>query len=305
MRNFYGAAFSRLIVDLLIRNPIMTAAILDGKFVAKEIKKTIQQFIQARIAKGYRPPGLAVILLGADEASAIYVKNKRHICLEAGFNSYAYDLPSQTSEEELLALIDTLNADDNVDGLLVQLPLPSHIDTSKIIERISPQKDVDGFHPYNLGRLAQGRPALRPCTPHGIMQLLKYYKLDMQGMNAVVIGASNIVGRPMALELLLAKATVTICHSATENLEHHVRHAQLLIVAAGKYNVVKTDWLNNNQIIVDVGIHRSQDGKVHGDVDFEAAKNRVKWITPVPGGIGPMTVATLLQNTLFAAGIPT
>lgn len=281
----------------------MTAAILDGKFVAKEIKKTIQQIVQTRIAEGRRVPGLAVILLGADEASSIYVKNKRNICLEAGFNSYAYDLKSQTSEEELLALIDNLNADDTVDGILVQLPLPSHIDTSTIIERISPQKDVDGFHPYNLGRLAQGHPLLRPCTPHGIMQLLNYYQLNVQGMNAVVIGASNIVGRPMALELLLAKATVTICHSATEHLEHHVRNAQLLIVAAGKYNVVKPGWLNKNQIIIDVGIHRRQDGTIHGDIDFEEAKNHVKWITPVPGGIGPMTVATLLQNTLIAAGI--
>ncbi len=251
----------------------------------------------------HAPPGLAVILLGNNPASSIYVNNKRKVCAEVGFNSYSYDLPTQTSELELVDLIDTLNANEDVDGILVQLPLPTHINTTTIIERIDPKKDVDGFHPYNLGRLAQGNPLLRPCTPYGVIQLLQHYQLDLLGKHAVVVGASNIVGRPMALELLLAKATVTICHSATQQLEQHIRSADLIVVAAGSYDVVKTDWLNYKQIIIDIGMHRRQDGTVHGDVDFNEAKSKVQWITPVPGGVGPMTICTLLQNTLLAAGL--
>jgi methylenetetrahydrofolate dehydrogenase (NADP+)/methenyltetrahydrofolate cyclohydrolase len=281
----------------------MTASIIDGKLVASEIKKNIKKIVTSHMLSGNRAPGLAVILLGDDPASHIYVNNKRKVCEEVGFNSYAYDLPSKTTEEELIALIDRLNVNNEVDGILVQLPLPAHINTSIIIERISPKKDVDGFHPYNLGRLAQGNPLLRPCTPYGVIQLLNYYEIDLRGMNAVVVGASNIVGRPMALELLLAKATITLCHSATKQLERHIREADLVIVAAGSHNAVKTAWLHDKQIIVDVGIHRGKDGKIHGDIDFEVAKTKVKAITPVPGGVGPMTISTLLQNTLIAAGL--
>jgi methylenetetrahydrofolate dehydrogenase (NADP+) / methenyltetrahydrofolate cyclohydrolase len=280
----------------------MTASLLDGKFVAGELKKKIITAVTEHTSHGLRPPGLAVILLGDNPASMIYVNNKRKTCIDVGFHSYAYDLPQQTTERELLSLIDDLNNDSNVDGILVQLPLPPHINTTTIIERINPQKDVDGFHPYNLGRLAQGNPLLRPCTPYGIMQLLRHYQLDVQGKNAVIIGASNIVGRPMALELLLAKATVTICHSATQHIERHVRAAELLVIATGHYDVIKTDWLHDKQIIIDVGIHRNKEGIIHGDIDFKEATTKVKWITPVPGGIGPMTIVTLLQNTLTAAG---
>ena len=281
----------------------MTASIIDGKLVASEIKKNIKNSVQIHIQKGRRAPGLAVILLGDDPASSVYVNNKRKICEEVGFHSYAYDLPSKTSESELIKLIDALNTNNEVDGILVQLPLPKHINTSAIIERISPQKDVDGFHPYNLGRLAQGNPRLRPCTPYGVIQLLQYYKIDLLGINAVVVGASNIVGRPMALELLLTKATVTLCHSATKKLDQHIRQADLVVVAVGSHNVIKTEWMHGKQIIIDIGIHRSNNGTIHGDIDFEQAKTKVKAITPVPGGVGPMTIITLLQNTLLAAGI--
>ena len=279
----------------------MVASILDGKAVAADLKNQIKHDVATRIQQGYRAPGLAVVLLGEDPASNIYVNNKRKACLEAGFNSYAYNLPVETSESELISLIDTLNESTDVDGILVQLPLPAHINSREIIERINPNKDVDGFHPCNFGRLAQGNPQLRPCTPYGVMKLLDYYRLPIAGTHAVVIGASNIVGRPMALELLHAKATVTICHSSTKNLERHVRMADIIVVATGKQNVVNTDWLQPAQILIDVGMHRRQDGTLHGDVDFNQAKNSVAWITPVPGGVGPMTICMLLQNTLYAA----
>lgn len=279
----------------------MSASILDGKFVAAEIRHQIKQNVATRIQQGYRAPGLAVVLVGAEPASTIYVNNKRRACTEAGFNSYAYNLPIETRENELLSLIDTLNESVDVDGILVQLPLPAHINTNAIIERINPGKDVDGFHPYNLGRLAQGNPQLRPCTPYGVMKLLDYYHLPIVGKHAVVIGASNIVGRPMALELLHAKATVTICHSATRELKEHVRMADILVVAAGKPNLIDTNWLHSTQILIDIGIHRRHDGTIHGDVDFNKARENVAWITPVPGGVGPMTICMLLQNTLLAA----
>ncbi len=281
----------------------MTASLIDGKIVAGEIKSNIKQVIAERTLRGHRPPGLAVILLGDNPAASIYVHNKRKVCNEIGLKSYAYDLPTSTSEKELLTLIDTLNEHAEIDGILVQLPLPSHINTTTIIEHINPHKDVDGFHPYNFGRLAQGNPLLRPCTPYGVIQLLQHYQLSLRGKEAVVVGSSNIVGRPMAMELLIAKATVTICHSATQQLEHHIKNAELVVVATGSYNVVKPDWLHANQIIIDVGMHRRPDGTVHGDIDFNEAKKRVQWITPVPGGVGPMTICTLMQNTLLAAGI--
>jgi len=279
----------------------MTAALINGSEVAAQMRDTVRQTVNTRTQQGHRPPGLAVILLGQDPASAIYVANKRKACIEVGFKSYAYDFPEHTSEQELISLINQLNEAEDVDGILVQLPLPAHINTTAIIEHIKPAKDVDGFHPYNLGRLAQGTPLLRPCTPYGIIKLLHHYQIALAGKHAVVVGASNIVGRPMALELLMAKATVTICHQATKHLQQHIRMADLIIVATGTMDVIKADWLNEQQIIIDVGIHRLTDGSIRGDVDFNQASAKVAWITPVPGGVGPMTISTLLQNTLYAA----
>ena len=280
----------------------MTASILNGKHVAKEILCTIKTIIATRGEQGLRPPALAVIKVGHDPASTIYVNNKIKACAEAGLTSISYQLEPTTTESDLIKLIDEFNQNPDIDGILVQLPLPSNICERIIIERISPSKDVDGFHPYNLGRLAQGNPNLRPCTPYGIISLLNHYTIPLRGIHAVVVGASNIVGRPMALELLLAGATVTICHRSTQALEKHVRMANLVIVATGNYDVVKADWFHSDQIIVDVGIHRREDGTLHGDINHSEAQKRVAWITPVPGGVGPMTICMLLQNTLFAAG---
>ena len=279
----------------------MVASIIDGKSVAAEVRNQIKQDVATRVQHGHRAPGLAVILVGEELASTIYVNGKRKACVEVGFNLYFYNLPVETSEEELLLLIDTLNEDKDVDGILVQLPLPDQINAREIIERINPDKDVDGFHPCNLGRLAQGNPRLRPCTPYGVMQLLDYYQIPVIGTHAVVIGASNIVGRPMALEFLRAKATVTICHQSTRDLESHVRMADILVVATGTSNVISTDWLQPSQVLIDIGMHRRSDGTIHGDVDFNEARKKVAWITPVPGGAGPMTICMLLQNTLSAA----
>lgn len=279
----------------------MTALLLDGKLVATTIREEIKQTVSKQVEQGHRRPGLAVVLLGDNTASSIYVASKRKACAEVGFDSLAYDLPSTTSEESLIALIEQLNHDETIDGILVQLPLPPHISSSKIIECIKPTKDVDGFHPYNLGRLAQGNPELRPCTPYGVIQLLNYYEYPFKGKNAVVVGASNIVGRPMALEFLNAKATVTVCHRETHDLEQHVRKADIIVVATGSYNSVKPEWLSEKQTVIDVGMHRKSDGSVHGDVNFDEAVKRVQSITPVPGGIGPMTICTLLKNTLQAA----
>jgi methylenetetrahydrofolate dehydrogenase (NADP+) / methenyltetrahydrofolate cyclohydrolase len=279
----------------------MTASLLNGKNVAAERLETLKKTVEQRIASGLRPPGLAVVLLGEDPASEVYVNYKRRACKAAGFNDFSYNLPAETDESSLVKLIDTLNENTEVDGILVQLPLPAHINSRAITERISPSKDVDGFHPYNLGRLAQGEPTLRPCTPYGMIKLLEHYKLNLHGLHAVVIGKSNIVGRPMALELLLAKATVTLCHRATKNLELHVRAAELIVIAAGSKDIIPTDWFHENQIILDVGIHRESNGKLRGDVDFHQVKEKVAWITPVPGGVGPMTISTLLENTLKAA----
>lgn len=279
----------------------MVASIMRGAPLAEEMKQTIKQAVYAQVAQGLNPPGLAVIQIGDDAASSIYVQHKRRACLEVGFKSFAYDLPKTTSEQELLALIDKLNHDKEVHGILVQLPLPSHIRTELVIEHIAPHKDVDGFHPYNLGHLTQGNPRLRPCTPYGVMTLLKYYQIDVKGLHAVVVGASNIVGRPMMLELLMAKATVTLCHSATTDLKAHIQAADLIVVATGVYNLVQPEWLKKKQILIDIGMHRREDGKVHGDIDFEQAKEKVACLTPVPGGVGPMTICMLLQNTLLAA----
>jgi methylenetetrahydrofolate dehydrogenase (NADP+)/methenyltetrahydrofolate cyclohydrolase len=278
----------------------MTASLLNGKLTSKTILKQLQTLTKQKIANGSRAPGLAVVLLNLEPASAIYVAHKRKACAYIGFNAYDYDLPAQTSEAELLKLIQTLNAAPHVDGILVQLPLPSHINTQRIIEAIRPDKDVDGFHPYNLGRLAQRHPLFRPCTPYGIMQLLNAYQIQVAGKHAVVIGASNIVGRPMALEFLMAGATVTVCHRKTTHLEQHVKMAEILVVATGMRDCVKPAWLQPNQILIDVGMHRLPDNSVCGDVPFEQAKHLVAWITPVPGGVGPMTVACLMQNTFTA-----
>lgn len=278
----------------------MLAKIIDGKTIAQTIRQEVAQKVQLRLEQGKRAPGLAVILVGANPASQIYVGSKRRACEEVGFISRSYDLPDTTSEAELLKLIDDLNQDTQIDGILVQLPLPAGIDNVKVIERIHPDKDVDGFHPYNVGRLCQRAPRLRPCTPRGIVTLLERYNINRHGLNAVIIGASNIVGRPMSLELLLAGCTTTVTHRFTQDLEQHVRNADLLVVAVGKPNFIPGEWIKPGAIVVDVGINRLENGKVTGDIDFDEASKRASWITPVPGGVGPMTVATLIQNTLQA-----
>ncbi|MFT6836390.1 MAG: methylenetetrahydrofolate dehydrogenase (NADP+)/methenyltetrahydrofolate cyclohydrolase [Francisellaceae bacterium] len=265
------------------------------------MRSEIKNSVQLRSHKGFRKPGLAVIKIGDDQASKIYVNNKRKACIEVGFYSRDYDLPSTVSEVELINIIEKLNIDPEIDGILVQLPLPIHIDESIIIETIIPDKDVDGFHPYNIGRLMQRNPLLRPCTPKGIMTLLNRTVHDVSGMHAVVVGASNIVGRPMVMELLLAKCTVTDCHRFTENLSFHSLQADILISAVGKPNFIKGEWIKEGAIVVDVGINRLSNGKLVGDVCFEEAQKRASWITPVPGGVGPMTIASLLDNTLYAA----
>jgi methylenetetrahydrofolate dehydrogenase (NADP+)/methenyltetrahydrofolate cyclohydrolase len=276
----------------------MTALILDGRTVAADKLHHMKKLISVQVERGIRPPGLAVIRIGEDPASKIYVNHKIKACQTAGITSIAFELPELTPQEELLRIILELNARSDVDGILLQLPLPNHIDKNAVLEAIVPSKDVDGFHPYNLGRLAQANPSLRPCTPFGIIQLLHYYDYSLRGLDTVVIGASNIVGRPMALEFLMAGATVTICHRATRNLEKFVRTADLVVVATGEHGIVSSDWLHDKQIIVDVGMHRHPNGTVHGDMNFEAAKEKVAAITPVPGGVGPMTISVLLHNTL-------
>lgn len=279
----------------------MSASLLDGRALASLRQEQLKQSIQKMVSEGKRPPGLAVVLIGEDPASTIYVNNKRKACEQVGIKSHSYNLPTDTTQDKLIQLIQQLNNSNEIDGILIQLPLPPHIDAPTIIEHIKPEKDVDGFHPYNLGRLAQKNPLLRPCTPLGIINLLKHYELDVKRKHAVVIGASNIVGRPMSLELLLAGATVTICHKLTPNLQQFVAIADLLIVATGVMDLVQVDWLNEQQVVIDVGIHRLNDGSIRGDIDFEKAVDKVAWITPVPGGVGPMTIASLLENTVDAA----
>ncbi|MCK2183078.1 bifunctional methylenetetrahydrofolate dehydrogenase/methenyltetrahydrofolate cyclohydrolase FolD [Halomonas getboli] len=279
----------------------MSAQLIDGKSIAARVRQQVARQVQARREAGARVPGLAVVLVGEDPASSVYVRNKQRACEEAGIESIKYELPAETAQAELEALVDRLNADPSVDGILVQLPLPEHLDSRPILERILPHKDVDGFHPYNLGRLAQRLPLLRPCTPKGIITLLQDTGVDIRGLDATVVGASNIVGRPMALELMLAGCTTTVCHRFTRNLEEHVRRAELLVVAVGRPGLVKGEWVRDDAIVIDVGINRQDDGRLVGDVQFEPAAARASYITPVPGGVGPMTVASLLENTLLAA----
>ncbi len=279
----------------------MSAQIIDGNAIAAQLRQDIKKRVEARKAKGLRAPGLAVILVGSDPASQVYVNHKRKDCAEVEFNSISHDLPAETTQEDLLALIDQLNADPAVDGLLVQLPLPKHINVETVIERIAPEKDVDGFHPYNIGRLTTQMPTLRPCTPRGSMTLLESTGVDLKGMDAVVVGASNIVGRPMALELLMAGCTVTVCHSKTRDLEDKLSRADIVVAAVGRPEMIKGEWLKEGVIVIDVGINRLESGKLVGDVDFNSASEKASWITPVPGGVGPMTRATLLQNTIDSA----
>jgi methylenetetrahydrofolate dehydrogenase (NADP+) / methenyltetrahydrofolate cyclohydrolase len=279
----------------------MVAKVIDGNAVSKSLQQVIASQVKDRLSKGLRAPGLAVVIVGENPASKIYVGKKRKMCQELGMISQDYNLPDTTPEAELLQLIDALNKDHAIDGILIQLPLPKHINGNKVLENILPDKDVDGFHPYNIGKLSIGQPVLRPCTPKGIMTLLKSTGVELKGLNAVVIGASNIVGKPMAMELINARCTVTVCRSTTRDLPAVVRQADVVIVATGVAQMVKGDWIKPGAIVIDVGINKLPDGKLVGDVDFESAKENAGWITPVPGGVGPMTVATLMENTLYAA----
>ena len=279
----------------------MTAQRIDGKQIADELITRVRDRISNRVNAGLRAPGLAVVLIGNDPASAVYVNSKRKRCEEAGVKSFSYDLDASTTQQTLLKLIDDLNNNPEVDGILVQLPLPEHLDADLVIDHIDPHKDVDGFHPYNFGRLAQRRPLLRPCTPRGVMTLLESTGVELSGLDAVVVGASNIVGRPMALELLMARCTVTICHSKTKDLAGKVAAADIVVAGVGIANFVKGEWIKPGAIVIDVGINRLDTGKLVGDVEFDKASKNASWITPVPGGVGPMTVATLLENTLDAA----
>jgi methylenetetrahydrofolate dehydrogenase (NADP+)/methenyltetrahydrofolate cyclohydrolase len=278
----------------------MTARILNGNTVASRVVAEVRAEVTNRIADGHARPNLAVVLVGDNPASKVYVRNKRRMAEDARIKSSSLERPSTIGESELLDLVDGLNEDVSVHGMLVQLPLPPHIRTERVIERIDPRKDVDGFHPFNMGRLAVKLPALRPCTPYGCMQLLGETGADLVGKHAVVIGQSNIVGRPMALELLMARCTVTICHSATRDLARLVRDADIVVAGVGKALFVKGEWIKDGAIVIDVGINRTEDGMLCGDVEFTAARERAGWITPVPGGVGPMTVAMLLNNTLAA-----
>jgi methylenetetrahydrofolate dehydrogenase (NADP+) / methenyltetrahydrofolate cyclohydrolase len=279
----------------------LTAKILDGKAVAAKERQRSAARAADFVSKFGRPPGLAVVKVGEDPASAVYVRNKRKACEECGITSFAHDLPATTTRAELLGLIDRLNRDDAVDGILLQLPLPKGLDSTEIMDTIDPAKDVDGFHPTNTGLLAQKRPGLRPCTPWGVMRLLKEYAIDPTGLRAVVVGASNIVGRPMALELLLARATVTVCHTGTRDLRDEVQRAELVVAAVGKPAYIPGIWIRDGAVVIDVGINRLPDGKLAGDVEYGPAAERAAWITPVPGGVGPMTIAMLLSNTVDAA----
>ncbi|SFB82751.1 methylenetetrahydrofolate dehydrogenase (NADP+) / methenyltetrahydrofolate cyclohydrolase [Marinospirillum celere] len=278
----------------------MSAQLIDGKQIALNIREKVAQQIKARLASGKRAPALAVILVGSDPASEVYVRNKHLACEKAGILSSSHKLDRSTSQQELEQLIDKLNADPEVDGILLQLPLPEHLSADPLLERIAPAKDVDGFHPYNLGRLAQRQPLLRPCTPKGIMTLLESLDIDLKGLKATIVGASNIVGRPMALELLLAGCTVTVTHRFTRDLEAEVAAADIVVVGVGKPGLVKGEWIQPGALVIDVGINRLEDGSLVGDVEYAAAAERAAWITPVPGGVGPMTVASLLENTLEA-----
>ena len=279
----------------------MTAKLIDGKKIAADVRQQVAKGTAARRAQGLRPPGLAVVLVGDDPASRIYVGNKRKACDQAGIMSLSYDLAADVSQETLEALVTKLNHNPDIDGILVQLPLPEHLDADPILVKIRPDKDVDGFHPYNIGRLMQRKPTLRPCTPAGVISLLDAVATPYKRQHAVIVGASNIVGRPMSMELLLKGATVTICHRFTKNLEKFVGEADILIAAVGKPGLIRGQWIKPGATVIDVGINRMEDGRLQGDVEFVVAAERAAYITPVPGGVGPMTIATLLQNTLYAA----
>jgi len=279
----------------------MTARILDGRKIAGEVLDRVATGVKSRMDAGRAAPGLAVVLVGADPASAVYVRNKRKACQQVGFTSFDFDLPGQTGEAELFALVDRLNADPAVHGILVQLPLPPHVNGPALIDRIDPCKDVDGFSAINLGHLALRRFGLRPCTPKGVMTLLGHTDRPVRGQHAVVAGVSNHVGRPLALELLIAGCTTTCCHKFTQDLEHFVREGDIVVAAVGRPGIVKGEWIKPGAVVIDVGINRMQDGHLVGDVEFKPAAERASWITPVPGGVGPMTVATLMENTLEAA----
>jgi methylenetetrahydrofolate dehydrogenase (NADP+)/methenyltetrahydrofolate cyclohydrolase len=279
----------------------MSANILDGKAISADVRAGIKARVDALLASGRRRPGLAVVLVGSDPASQVYVRNKRKACAEVGFHSELHELSGETSQERLLELIDALNADEQIDGILVQLPLPDQIDEEAVIERILPTKDVDGFHPYNVGRLVLRMPVLRPCTPKGIMTMLERTGRGLEGLDAVIVGQSNIVGRPMALELLAARCTITVCHSRTKDLAEKCRNADVLVAAVGRPQFVPGDWVKEGALVVDVGINRTQEGKLVGDVEFDGVRERAGWVTPVPGGVGPMTIASLLENTLQAS----
>lgn len=277
------------------------AKMINGKEIAARVRAELRDEISALKEKHGVTPGLSVILVGDNPASKVYVRNKSKASEEVGIHSVQYDLPESTSEEELLGLVEKLNNDDSVNGILVQLPLPKHIDSEKVLEAILPSKDVDGFHPYNVGRLMIGAPTLQPCTPYGVMTLLDSTGVDLSGKNAVVVGRSNIVGKPMAMMLLQRNATVTICHSRTSGLEEKIRSAEVLVAAIGKPKFVKGDWVREGSIVIDVGMNKDENGKLCGDVDFEGASRRASFITPVPGGVGPMTIAMLLKNTVESA----
>jgi len=281
----------------------MSAQILDGKAIASDLREQIKGRVEARLAAGHRPPGLVVILVGENPASQVYVRNKQNACQQVGFRSELMQLPVSTSQQQLLEIIDELNARDDVDGILVQLPLPPQIDGDTVTERILPTKDVDGFHPYNMGRLVLRQPLLRPCTPKGVMTMLERTGIDLAGKDAVIVGQSNIVGRPMFLELLMARCTVTVCHSKTRDLPAKVRDADIVVAAVGVPRFVRAEWVKPGAVVIDVGINRLEDGSLCGDVDTGAVAEVASWITPVPGGVGPMTVATLLENTLLAADL--
>ncbi|EIA0769203.1 bifunctional methylenetetrahydrofolate dehydrogenase/methenyltetrahydrofolate cyclohydrolase FolD [Vibrio cholerae] len=278
----------------------MTAQNIDGTLISQTVRSEVAARVKARVQAGLRAPGLAVVLVGEDPASQVYVGSKRRACEEVGFVSKSFDLPATASEEALLSLVDELNNDPQIDGILVQLPLPAGMDTTKVLESIHPEKDVDGFHPYNVGRLAQRIPKLRSCTPKGIITLLERYNIPLRGKHAVIVGASNIVGRPMTLELLLAGCTTTTCHRFTQDLEGHIRQADILVVAVGKPNFIPGAWIKEGAVVVDVGINRLDTGKLVGDVEYDVARTRASFITPVPGGVGPMTVASLIENTMMA-----
>ncbi|EKF9198087.1 bifunctional methylenetetrahydrofolate dehydrogenase/methenyltetrahydrofolate cyclohydrolase FolD [Vibrio cholerae] len=278
----------------------MTAQNIDGTLISQTVRSEVAARVKARVQAGLRAPGLAVVLVGEDPASQVYVGSKRRACEEVGFVSKSFDLPATASEEALLSLVEELNNDPQIDGILVQLPLPAGMDTTKVLESIHPEKDVDGFHPYNVGRLAQRIPKLRSCTPKGIITLLERYNIPLRGKHAVIVGASNIVGRPMTLELLLAGCTTTTCHRFTQDLEGHISQADILVVAVGKPNFIPGAWIKEGAVVVDVGINRLDTGKLVGDVEYDVARTRASFITPVPGGVGPMTVASLIENTMMA-----